>query len=268
MPAAERREGAGLIVVGGERRRHDRRDHGGRPRLPGRPVERSKELGGFRRAPVEASPPPGPDSSASPGSTMPPERLAATSWHAGVGPSTGSWSARSRSRARRWSSGSPTAAARACACSTTGGRRPAPARLHAVGEQGGAALVAALTRVAARTTIQVRVGTEATGLVPDDGGVAGVAFRPDRRGSRRSPAGRARVRRLRRDDELIAEHCPAVKDLPFGGAPPRRATASASPRRRRPHGGPRTAARCTALFALPAQLEVPDACCSTPAASW
>ena len=59
------------------------------------------------------------------------------------------------------------------------------ARLHSVGDQGGASLIAALTRAAAHHThIRVRTATDVDRLVPtDDGGVAGVALRPDRRGN-------------------------------------------------------------------------------------
>jgi len=102
----------------------------------------------------------------------------------------------------------------------TGGHKAA--RLHAVGEQGGASLVMTLVRAASHHThVKVRTGTEVTRLVPtDDGGVAGVALRADRRGSTliRGPVVLA-CGGFVADDEQVSRHCPAVKDLPYLGAP-------------------------------------------------
>ena len=94
------------------------------------------------------------------------------------------------------------------------------ARLHSVGEQGGASLIAALTRAASHHThIRVRSATEVDRLVPtDDGGVAGVALRPDRRGTTivNGPVVLACGGYVG-DDELVAKYAPALKELPYLG---------------------------------------------------
>lgn len=138
---------------------------------------------------------------------------------------------------------------------------PGPGRLHAVAEHGGASLVAALARVVARHhRIRLRSAIEATQLLRDDGGVTGVGVKPDRRGSP-TIAGRVLLAcgGFVADDELIAQHSPPVVGLPVGG--PLLATgdglrfATAAGARTRGLDG----CEVTALFALPAQLEVPTA---------
>jgi fumarate reductase flavoprotein subunit len=94
------------------------------------------------------------------------------------------------------------------------------ARLHAVGDQGGASLVTALVRAASHHThVRVRAGSEVERLLPtDDGGVAGVALRPDRRGATavRGPVVLA-CGGFVADDALVAQHAATVKDLPYLG---------------------------------------------------
>src|SRR5258706_8970744 len=104
--------------------------------------------------------------------------------------------------------------------STTPSGGHSAARLHGVGEQGGASLVATLVRAASHHThIKVRTASEVTRLIPtDDGGVAGVALRADRRGS--TVIGGPVVLACGGfvgDDELVARHCPNAKDLPYMG---------------------------------------------------
>jgi fumarate reductase flavoprotein subunit len=94
------------------------------------------------------------------------------------------------------------------------------ARLHAVGEQGGASLIAVLGRAASHHThIRVRSATEVDRLTPaDDGSVAGLALRPDRRGATQlKGAVVLACGGFAGDDELVAQHCPEVKDLPYLG---------------------------------------------------
>jgi fumarate reductase flavoprotein subunit len=136
---------------------------------------------------------------------------------------------------------------------------PGPARLHAVAEHGGASLVAALVRVVSRHhRIRVRAGIEATHLLRQDGVVAGVAVKPDRRGAP-TIAGCVLLAcgGFVANDELIGQHCPAVGGLPVGGG----ALATGDGLRLAVDAGARTGGldRCevTALYALPAQLEVP-----------
>lgn len=94
------------------------------------------------------------------------------------------------------------------------------ARLHALGAQGGADVVAALTRVVARHhRVKVRVGAEVQGLELDaDGVVRGVRLKPERRGA---PAVHGRVLLacggFAANDAIVAEHCPAVAALPYLG---------------------------------------------------
>jgi fumarate reductase flavoprotein subunit len=100
---------------------------------------------------------------------------------------------------------------------TGGHARP---RLHAVGEQGGATLAAALVRAASHHThIRVRSSTEAERLhLNEAGAVTGVALRPDRRGpSTVSGPVLLACGGFVAADELVAEHCPDVKDLPYLG---------------------------------------------------
>jgi fumarate reductase flavoprotein subunit len=104
--------------------------------------------------------------------------------------------------------------------STTPAGHHSIGRLHAVGEQGGASLITVLARAASHHThVRIRNATEVERLtVADDGSVTGVALKPDRRG--------ATVLRgavvlasggFAGDDELVAQHCPQVKDLPYLG---------------------------------------------------
>ncbi|HXJ34526.1 MAG TPA: FAD-binding protein [Candidatus Eisenbacteria bacterium] len=94
-------------------------------------------------------------------------------------------------------------------------------RLHAVGEQGGASLIATLVSHASRKThIRVRAATEVERLTTDEAGaVTGIAVRPDRRGASivTGPVVLA-CGGFVANDELIATHCPDVKDLPHLGA--------------------------------------------------
>ncbi len=103
---------------------------------------------------------------------------------------------------------------------TAVGGHSAP-RLHAVGEQGGASLVATLVRHASHHThIRVRAATEVERLIADETGtVTGVAVRPDRRGAAvvMGPVLLACGGFVANDD-LVAAHCPDVKDLPHLGA--------------------------------------------------
>jgi fumarate reductase flavoprotein subunit len=94
------------------------------------------------------------------------------------------------------------------------------ARLHAVGEQGGASLITVLARAASHHThIRIRTATEVDRLTPgDDGSVTGVALRPDRRGATvLKGAVVLACGGFAGDDELVAQHCPDVKDLPYLG---------------------------------------------------
>jgi fumarate reductase flavoprotein subunit len=104
--------------------------------------------------------------------------------------------------------------------STTATGHHSIARLHAVGEQGGASIITALVRAASHHThIRVRSATEVDRLTPgDDGSVTGVALRPDRRGATmlKGPVVLA-CGGFAGDDELVAQHCPDVKDLPYLG---------------------------------------------------
>jgi fumarate reductase flavoprotein subunit len=102
---------------------------------------------------------------------------------------------------------------------TAKGGHSAP-RLHAMGEQGGGTLMSTLARTAAHHThIRIRAATDVQQLVPsDDGAVTGVALRPDRRGSTivTGPVLLA-CGGFVGSDELVAQHCPDVKELPYLG---------------------------------------------------
>jgi fumarate reductase flavoprotein subunit len=104
--------------------------------------------------------------------------------------------------------------------STTPSGGHGAARLHSVGEQGGASLIPPLVRAASHHThIRVRTATEVERLVPtDEGGVSGVALRPDRRGNTviTGPVVLASGGFVG-NDELVARYCPDVKDLPYMG---------------------------------------------------
>jgi fumarate reductase flavoprotein subunit len=96
------------------------------------------------------------------------------------------------------------------------------ARLHALGEKGGASLVADLARAATRHShVTVRTGAAVERLVRDEEGqVRGVAVRGDRRGATLAFGGRVLLAcgGFVGDDALVGQHCPAVASLPFGGA--------------------------------------------------
>ena len=98
-------------------------------------------------------------------------------------------------------------------------------RLHAVGEQGGAGLVAALVRAATHHThIKVRATTEVERLlVGETGEVTGVGVHGDRR-SPTTVTGPVVLAcgGFAAADELVAQHSPEVASLPFlGNAPPK-----------------------------------------------
>jgi fumarate reductase flavoprotein subunit len=96
------------------------------------------------------------------------------------------------------------------------------ARLHAPGERGGAGLVADLARAAGRhARVAVRTGAAVERLVIDEmGTVRGVAVRGDRRGVSQAIAGRVLLAcgGFVGEQALVAEHCPAIADLPYHGA--------------------------------------------------
>jgi fumarate reductase flavoprotein subunit len=95
-------------------------------------------------------------------------------------------------------------------------------RLHAPGERGGTSLSADLVRAASHHShISIRTGTTVERLVRDEGGtVTGVAVRAERRGAPQALGGRVLLAcgGFAADDALVAEHCPAVADLPYQGS--------------------------------------------------
>src|SRR5881296_3379719 len=96
-------------------------------------------------------------------------------------------------------------------------------RLHALGDQGGASLIAALARAASRhARVSVRTGIVAERLIRDDtGAVTGLAVRPERRGAGQTLAGPVLLAcgGFAAADALVGEHCPAVGALPYFGWP-------------------------------------------------
>jgi fumarate reductase flavoprotein subunit len=133
-------------------------------------------------------------------------------------------------------------------------------RLHACGEQGGASLVAALGRVVSRHhRIRMRPGTEVTDLLRENGSVTGVAVKPDRRGAP-TIAGRVLLAcgGFIAEDGLVTQHCGGASALPLLGPPS--ATGDGLRLAAQVGAATRDLERCvvTALFALPAQLEVPQ----------
>jgi len=96
-------------------------------------------------------------------------------------------------------------------------------RLHALGDQGGASLIAALARAASRDArVGVRPAVVAEGLTRDDtGAVTGLAVRPERRGAGQTLAGPVLLAcgGFAAADALVGEHCPAVGALPYFGWP-------------------------------------------------
>jgi len=260
MTAADRREGADLIVVGasvgGMTAAITAADRGCHVVI----VERTKELGGGASAADEAIVAAGSRWQRDAGIEDGPERLAGDLLRAGVGAEHEELAralAQQSAPLVEWLADRCGADVRLVAAAD---QVPSPARLHACGEHGGTSLVAALSRVVGRHhRIKVRVGADVTGLLRDDGSVTGVNVKPDRRGGP-TLAGRVLLAcgGFAASDELIAEHCASAGTLPVGGAP----LATGDGLRFALAAGARTTnlERCavTALFALPAQLAVPD----------
>jgi fumarate reductase flavoprotein subunit len=260
MPAADRREGADLIVVGasagGLAAAITAADRGCQVIV----VERTKDLGGGAAGTGEAIIAAGSRWQREAGVTDDPERLAADLQASGVTPDDAQLAAALAVQS------APLVEWLADRCGATIQLLPAGvgghpvARLHACTEHGGASLVAALGRVVGRHhRIRVRAGTEVTQLLHDDGGgVTGVAVKPDRRGSP-TIAGRVLLAcgGFVAEDGLVSQHCPEAASLPLL-APP---YATGDGLRLASALGAQTRGldRCevTALFALPAQLEVP-----------
>ncbi len=259
MPSAERREGADLVVVGGSvgglAAAITAADRGCQVVL----VERAKELGGNAAGTDGAIAAAGSRWQREAGLDDAADRLAADLLAGGVPADAGDVVRALAAQATvlvEWLADRCGAAMRLLPAGVGG---PGPARLHAVAEHGGTSLVAALTRVVSRHhRIRLRAGIEATHLLRDDGGVTGVGVKPDRRGAP-TVAGRVLLAcgGFVANDELIAEHCPAVGGLPVGGAP----LATGDGLKFATEAGARAQAlggcEVTPLYALPAQLEVP-----------
>jgi fumarate reductase flavoprotein subunit len=259
MPSADRREGADLVVVGGSvgglAAAITAADRGCQVVL----VERAKELGGNAAGTDGAIAAAGSRWQREAGLDDTAERLASDLLAGGVPAEASELIGALAAQATplvEWLADRCGAAMRLLPAGVGG---PGPARLHAVAEHGGASLVAALTRVVSRHhRIRLRAGIEATSLLRDDAAVSGVAVKPDRRGSP-TIAGRVLLAcgGFVANDELIAEHCPAVSELPVGGAP----LATGDGLRFATAAGAATrgldGCEVTALYALPAHLEVP-----------
>src|SRR5262245_41366620 len=259
MPSADRREGADLVVVGGSvgglAAAIMAADRGCKVVL----VERAKELGGNAAGTDGAIAAAGSRWQREAGLDDTAERLAGDLMAAGVPADSGALIGALTAQATplvEWLADRCGAAMRLLPAGVGG---PGPARLHAVAEHGGASLVAALTRVVTRHhRIRLRAGIEATHLLREDAAVTGVGVKPDRRGSP-TIAGRILLASggFVANDELIAEHSPAVSGLPVGGAP----LATGDALRFATVAGAATrgldGCEVTALYALPAQLEVP-----------
>ena len=134
------------------------------------------------------------------------------------------------------------------------------ARLHAVGDQGGATLAGILARAASHHThVRLRTLTEAERLLVDEsGGVVGVAVRPDRRGGT-MVAGPVVLAcgGFAADDTLVAQHRPELAAIPYLG--PSGAKGDAL-RLASPTGAAvrhLDACAVTALLAQPSHLAVP-----------
>jgi fumarate reductase flavoprotein subunit len=223
MPSPERFEEAGLVVVGssvaGLVAAITAADHGHRVVL----IERTKELGGLAATASESVAAAGTRFQRVADVDDAPERLVAdveaTTRHH-VEPELAHALAAQGASLVEWLADRCGAQVALQSKTPTGGH--GAARLHAVGEQGGASLVTALVRAASHHThVRVRAATEVERLVPtDDGGVAGVALRPDRRGATivRGPVLLA-CGGFIADDALVAQHAPEVKDLPYLGPP-------------------------------------------------
>ena len=259
MSVADRREGADLVVVGGSvgglAAAITAADRGCHVVL----VERAKELGGNAAGTDGAIAAAGSRWQREAGLEDEAERLAADLVARGVPADAteliGALAAQAAALVE-WLADRCGAAMRLLPAGVGGS---GPARLHAVAEHGGASLVAALTRVVSRHhRIRLRAGVEATHLLREDAAVTGVGVKPDRRGAP-TIAGRVLLAcgGFVANDELIAEHCPAVSGLPVGGAPLARGDglrfATGAGARTRGLDG----CAVTALYALPAHLEVP-----------
>jgi fumarate reductase flavoprotein subunit len=259
MPSADRREGADLIVVGasvgGLAAAIVAADRGCQVAL----VERGKELGGGAGLTAEAVAAAGTRWQQAAGVADDPERFAGDLLAGGAAPEAEEVV---RALARQSGPLVEWLADRCGAPLQLVGARPADPhvpRHHACAQQGGASMVAALGRVVSRHhRIRLRTGTEVTELLREDAAVAGVAVKPDRRGA---PiiAGRVLLAcgGFVADDALVTEHCGGAAALPLLGP----ASATGDGLRLGSAVGARTRdlERCevTALFALPAQLEVP-----------
>jgi len=95
-------------------------------------------------------------------------------------------------------------------------------RLHAPGERGGANLIAELGRAASRhARIAIRTGPAERLVTDESGAVRGAAVRGERRGVAQPIGGRVVLAcgGFIGDQALVAEHCPAIADLPYQGAP-------------------------------------------------
>jgi fumarate reductase flavoprotein subunit len=223
MASAERHEGAGLIVVGGSVAglvaAITAADHGYRVVL----IERTKELGGLAATSSETIAAAGTRFQRVADVVDDPDRLLADLTQATPDhgePELASALVAQGASLVEWLAdrcGVPVVLK-----STTETAGHSAPRLHAVGEQGGASLITVLARAALHHThIRVRTATDVARLVPtDDGGVAGATLRPDRRGATAvdGPVVLA-CGGFVGNDELIAQHCPEVKDLPYLGAP-------------------------------------------------
>ena len=261
MPAADRRDGADLIVVGasvgGLTAAITAADRGCHVIV----VERAKELGGGAAGTDEAIAAAGSRWQREAGLDDAPERLAADLLAAGISAGHAELVHALAEQAAplvEWLADRCGAAIRLVPAA---GAAQQPARLHACAEHAGASVVAALARVVGRHhRIKVRLGAEVTGLLRDDAGVGGIAVKPDRRGTP-TVAGRVLLAcgGFAASDELVAEHCPAAAGLPVG-AP---ALATGDGLRFALAAGARTTGleQCavSALYALPAQLAVPPA---------
>jgi fumarate reductase flavoprotein subunit len=260
MPTPDRREGADLIVVGasvgGLVAAIVAADRGCQVAL----VERSKELGGGASLTPEAVAAAGTRWQQSAGVSDDVERFAADLIAGGAAPGSDELI---RALAKQ---SAPLIEWLADRCGApfqlVGGRSDAGSvsRLHACGEQGGASLVAALGRVVSRHhRIRLRPGTEVTDLLRENGSVTGVAVKPDRRGAP-TIAGRVLLScgGFVADDALVTQHCGGAAALPLLGPPS--ATGDGLRLAAQVGAGTRDLERCmvTALFALPAQLEVPQ----------
>ena len=260
MPTPDRREGADLIVVGasvgGLVAAIVAADRGCQVAV----VERGKELGGGASLTPEAVAAAGTRWQQSAGVSDDAERFAADLIAGGAAPGSDELI---RALAKQ---SAPLIEWLADRCGApfqlVGGRSDAGSvsRLHACGEQGGASLVAALGRVVTRHhRIRLRPGTEVTDLLRENGSVTGVAVKPDRRGAP-TIAGRVLLScgGFVADDALVTQHCGGAAALPLLGPPS--ATGDGLRLAAQVGAGTRDLERCvvTALFALPAQLEVPQ----------